>query len=181
MNPAPNLFLVGPMGAGKTTVGRHLAELMHLPFVDLDEAVEAHTGARVPLIFEIEGEAGFRRRERSLLAEHAGRDGFVLATGGGVVLDGDNRAVLREHGFVVWLDAGIDAQIARLERDRQRPLLAGSDRRERLLALAAHRNPLYREVADLRVPTEGVGNAPQLARHLHDLLAAQWRRGAVAA
>ena len=177
MNPAPSLFLVGPMGAGKTTVGRLIADLFRMPFIDLDHEIEAHTGAAVSLIFELEGEPGFRRRERSMLAEIAARRGIVLATGGGAVLDAENRRVLRENGFVIWLDANVDAQLARLARDRQRPLLQALDRRERLEKLADERNPLYAEVADLRLASTGVGNSAHAEHDLLDLLEARWRRG----
>ena len=180
MNPAPNLFLVGPMGAGKTTVGRQLAELFRMPFIDMDHAIEAHTGATVALIFELEGETGFRRRESAMLAELSARKGIVLATGGGAVLDADNRRLLRERGFVIWLDADVDAQLARLARDRQRPLLQAPDRRERLAALAAARNALYAETADLRLSSTGVGNSAHTAHDLLDLLEARWRRGVAA-
>jgi shikimate kinase len=129
MNPAPNLFLIGPMGAGKTTVGRQLAELFRMPFLDLDQEIEARTGAPVGLIFEVEGEEGFRRREAALLAELAARNGLVLATGGGAVLADESRRRLRARGFVIWLDARVEAQLARLSRDRQRPLLQSGDRR----------------------------------------------------
>lgn len=177
MNPAPSLFLVGPMGAGKTTVGRQIAELFRMPFIDLDHEIEAHTGAAVGLIFELEGEPGFRRRESAMLAGLAARRGIVLATGGGAVLDAENRRVLRESGFVIWLDADVDAQLARLARDRQRPLLQAPDRRERLEKLARERNPLYAEVADLRLPSSGVGNSTHAAHDLLDLLEARWQRG----
>jgi shikimate kinase len=177
MNPAPNLFLIGPMGAGKTTVGRHIAELFRLPFYDLDHEIEAHTGAAVGLIFELEGEAGFRRRESAALAELAVRNGLVLATGGGAVLNTDNRRVLHERGFVIWLDASVDAQLLRLARDRQRPLLRTPDRRLRLEQLAAQRNPLYAEIADLRLDSVGVGNSAHVAHDLLDLLEARWQRG----
>jgi shikimate kinase len=165
------------MGAGKTTVGRLIAELFRMPFIDLDHEIEAHTGAAVGLIFELEGEAGFRRRESAMLAGLAARHGIVLATGGGAVLDAENRRVLRENGFVIWLDADVDAQLARLARDRQRPLLQAPDRRERLERLARERNPLYAEVADLRLPSSGVGNSSHAAHDLLDLLEARWRRG----
>ncbi|MGH8172868.1 MAG: shikimate kinase, partial [Rhodanobacteraceae bacterium] len=132
MNPAPNLFFIGPMGAGKTTVGRHVAELMAMPFHDLDHEIEVHTGAAISLVFDLEGEAGFRKREAATLAEFAAHDGIVLSTGGGAVLDADNRRALHERGFVIWLDATIEAQLARLARDRQRPLLNAPDRRVRL-------------------------------------------------
>lgn len=177
MNPAPNLFLVGPMGAGKSTVGRHTAELLRLPFIDLDHEIEERTGAAVSLIFEFEGEAGFRRRESALLAELAARNGIVLATGGGAVLDAGNRRLLRERGYVVWLDASVDAQLARLARDRQRPLLQAPDRRERLEKLAAERNALYAETADLRLDSAGTGNSLLAAHDLLDLLEARWQRG----
>ena len=181
MNPAQNLFLIGPMGAGKTTVGRQIAELFRMPFLDLDHEIEARTGAAVGLVFELEGEAGFRRRESALLAELAARTGLVLATGGGAVLDDGNRRLLRERGFVIWLDASVDAQMARLRRDRQRPLLQAPDRRERLERLAAERNPLYAGVADLHVRSAGIGNSMHAAHDLLDLLEARWRRGDVAA
>ena len=177
MNPAPNLIFIGPMGAGKTTVGRHVAELLGLPFLDLDHEIEAHTGAAVSLVFELEGEAGFRKRESATLAEVAAGSGIVLATGGGAVLDAENRRVLRENGFVIWLDADVDAQLARLARDRQRPLLQAPGRRERLERLARERNPLYAEIADLRLPSSGVGNSSHAAHDLLDLLEARWRRG----
>jgi shikimate kinase len=177
MNPAPNLFLVGPMGAGKTTVGRQIAELFRMPFIDLDHEIEAHTGAAVGLIFELEGEVGFRRRECAILAEVVARNGIVLATGGGAVLDADNRRALHERGFVIWLDASVDAQLARLTRDRQRPLLQAPDRRERLERLANERNALYAEIADLRLVSTGVGNSVHAAHDLLDLLEARWQRG----
>ena len=151
MNPASNLFLVGPMGAGKSTIGRRLAAHFALPFLDLDEEIEARTGASVTLIFELEGEAGFRKRESALLDELARRDGLVLSTGGGTVLEPGNRELLRGRGYVLWLRASVAQQLRRLERDRKRPLLAGPDRRERLEQLAAQRDPLYAEVADYEV------------------------------
>ncbi|MEO5623162.1 MAG: shikimate kinase [Dokdonella sp.] len=177
MNPAPNLFFIGPMGAGKTTVGRQIAELFQMPFFDLDHEIEARTGASVSLIFELEDEEGFRRRERALLAEFTARNHLVLATGGGAVLDPDNRRLLRERGFVIWLDASIDAQLARLTRDRQRPLLHAPDRRVRLEQLAIERNPLYAKIADLTVRSAGVGNCTHTANDLLDLLEARWQRG----
>ncbi|MEO6687965.1 MAG: shikimate kinase [Dokdonella sp.] len=177
MNPAPNLFFIGPMGAGKTTVGRQIADLFRMPFFDLDHEIESHTGASVNLVFELEGEAGFRRREATMLADLAARSGVVVATGGGAVLDPDNRRCLRERGFVIWLDAAIDAQLARLARDRQRPLLHAPDRRARLEQLALDRNPLYAEIADLHMRSCGVGNSMHVAHDLLDLLEARWQRG----
>jgi shikimate kinase len=177
MNPAPNLIFIGPMGAGKTTVGRHVAELLQMPFHDLDHEIEAHTGAAISLVFDLEGEAGFRRREAAVLAELAGANGLVISTGGGAVLDEANRRVLRERGFVIWLDATIEAQLARLARDRQRPLLKAPDRRVRLEQLARERNPLYTEIADLRIASAGTGNSAHTARQIVGLLEACWQRG----
>lgn len=178
MNPAPNLFLIGPMGAGKTTVGRQIAELFRMPFLDLDHEIEAQTGAAVGLIFELEGEEGFRRRESAMLDGLSARNGIVLATGGGAVLAERNRHLLQERGFVIWLDTSVDAQLLRLSRDRQRPLLQAPDRRARLEGLAAERNPLYAEIADLRLRTAGTGSSTHAAHDLLDLLEARWRRGA---
>lgn len=175
MNPAPNLFLIGPMGAGKTSIGRQLGEQLGLPFVDLDQALVERTGASIALTFEIEGEAGFRRRESELLAEMVRRRGIVLATGGGAVLDPANRELLRGNGFVVWLDADVETQLRRLHNDRQRPLLEGEDRRERLTRMAALRNPLYAEIADLHIPSSGQGTCASMARQIGARIAAMWR------
>jgi shikimate kinase len=169
------------MGAGKTTVGRQIAELFRMPFLDLDHEIETHTGAAIGLIFELEGEEGFRRRESALLSELATREGIVLATGGGAVLSEVNRLLLKRRGFVIWLDASVDAQLARLARDRQRPLLQAPDRRERLDRLAATRNPLYAGIADLRLASSGVGNSMHAAHDLLDLLEARWQRGSTEA
>ncbi|MGH8215070.1 MAG: shikimate kinase AroK, partial [Rhodanobacteraceae bacterium] len=151
MNPSPNLFLIGPMGAGKSSIGRQLATHFDLPCIDLDASIEEHTGVSVATIFEIEGEDGFRRRESELLAELTARRGIVIATGGGAVLVPANRRLLRERGFVVWLETGIERQLQRLARDRKRPLLDTPDRRGRLEQLAGERDPLYRELADLAI------------------------------
>jgi shikimate kinase len=144
-----NLVLVGPMGAGKTTIGKRLARKFGLEFVDLDRVIEQASGARVALIFEHEGEAGFREREHRALAEACRRRGQVIATGGGAVLREDNRALLRQAGFVVWLRTPVERQLQRLARDTSRPLLATPDREQRLVEMARLRDPLYREVAQL--------------------------------
>lgn len=151
MNPSPNLFLIGPSGAGKTSIGRRLAEQYELPFLDLDREIEEHTGVDIPTIFDIEGETGFRQREAALLDELSQREGIVLATGAGAILDADNRHHLGARGFVLWLDATIGQQLERLSRDRHRPLLANTDRRQRFNDMAAVRTPLYQATADLRV------------------------------
>ena len=175
MNPAPNLILVGPMGAGKTTLGRKLAQHFGLEFRDLDLELEEHTGASVALIFELEGEAGFRSRERAMLERLCGQDGQVLATGGGSVLDPGNRELMRRSGFVVYLPATPAQQLARLKRDRKRPLLETPDRAARLQELAAVRDPLYREVADLVLPDAAL--APERAtQRAAEAIASAWRR-----
>ncbi len=179
MNPASNLFFVGPMGAGKTTIGRRAAELLGLPFFDLDHEIEVHCGADIPLIFELEGEAGFRKRETTLLAEFTAREGIALATGGGAVLAEENRRLLRARGFVVFLETTIDDQMKRLVRDRKRPLLEAPDRRERLLDLAAQRGPLYREVADFTLPPGHHGSVTQVAQRLAATLQERWQRSAI--
>jgi shikimate kinase len=176
MNPAPNLFFIGPMGAGKSTIGRHTAELLGLPFFDLDKEVEEHCGAAIPLIFDVEGETGFRRREGAALADFAARDGIALATGGGAVLAEENRRCLHARGYVVFLETTIDEQLARLARDRKRPLLAAPDRRERLEQLAAVRDPLYRSIADLILPAGHHGSTAQVAQRLANQLAQTWQR-----
>lgn len=180
MNPSPNLVLVGPMGAGKTSIGKRLSERFGLPFVDADREIEAQTGASVTTIFECEGETGFRARERLLLAQllsGAGHavGGRVVATGGGAVIDAGSRRLLREHGFVVHLHADVAAQLARLARDRTRPLLQRPDREAVLEQLAEARAPLYAEVADLRYDTsqQSCGDA---ATRLAQLLAERWQR-----
>jgi len=178
MNPAPNLFFVGPMGAGKSTIGRRTAELLGLAFFDLDHEIEEHCGTTIPIIFDVEGEAGFRRRESAALADFAARTGIALATGGGAVLANENRRCLRERGFVVYLETTIDEQLARLARDRKRPLLAAPDRRERLEQLATVRTPLYREIADLTVPAGHSGSTAQVAGRLVRELGELWQRSA---
>ncbi len=148
-----NIFLVGPMGSGKTAVGKQVARLLDLPFLDSDHEIERHTGADIPLIFEREGEVGFRRREAEAIAELTARTGIVLATGGGAVLSPASRQLLKTHGWVVYLETTVAQQAERATRTRNRPLLNGGDARQRLQELMAIREPLYREVADLAVPT----------------------------
>ena len=144
-----NIFLIGPMGSGKTSLGRRIAPRLDLEFVDIDEELERRCGVEVAVIFDIEGEEGFRARESKLLHEIAGGSGRLVATGGGSVLAPENRDVMRASGGIVWLDASVDQQIRRLERDKRRPLLAAPDRRRRLTAMAETRNPIYASVADV--------------------------------
>lgn len=154
MKDPDNLYLIGAMGAGKSTVGRALAKTMGKDFVDSDREIEAQTGASISLIFELEGEEGFRRREESMIEQLAERDGIVLATGGGVVLSESNRARLMARGFCIYLDAPVDLLVERTRRDRGRPLLADTDPRERLTDLLEERDPLYRMVADMVLKTD---------------------------
>ena len=175
MNPAPNLVLVGPMGAGKTSIGRRLAERLGLAFADADQDLEQRAGASVGTIFDCEGEAGFRARERALLAELLAGVGLLVATGGGAVLDPDNRRLLHSRGFVVHLHVDVEEQLRRLARDRTRPLLQRDDREQVLRDLAAARAPLYAEVADLRFDTSGLAPADATLA-LAQQIEAQWRR-----
>jgi shikimate kinase len=175
MNPSPNLFLIGPTGAGKSSVGRRLAAHYGLSFIDLDQEIERQTGVDIPTIFEIEGEAGFRQRESLLLDACSARAGVLLATGAGAVLDGANAEKLAARGFVVWLQASIEQQLERLERDTHRPLLAGTDRRARLQSMAETREPLYRRIADLTVCGGGSTIATAAERCI-DLIDHHWQR-----
>lgn len=165
MNPSQNLFLVGPMGAGKSTVGRRIATHYGLPFIDMDDELERRTGVSVSLIFEVEGEPGFRTRETRLLAELALSHGVVIATGGGVILDAENRDIMQRSGFVLYLPVSVSQQLSRLARDNRRPLLRAPDRRERLATMAQVRTPLYESIADVHLVAENgsVGRTAQRA------------------
>ena len=147
------LFLVGMMGAGKTTVGKRLARRLGWPFVDADRELEARLGVPVQTIFELEGEPGFRRREAALIDELTQRTDVVFATGGGAVLDAGNREALRTRGRVVYLRASVGDLWHRLRRDKVRPLLRTADPRARIEELVARRDPLYREIAHLTIDT----------------------------
>lgn len=153
MNVPENIFLVGFMGSGKSTVGQQLASELGKEFVDCDRVLEERTGVDIPYIFDIEGEEGFRRREAAVLCELTTRRGIVLATGGGVVGIPENRSVLCANGFVVYLHAPAELLFQRTARDRNRPMLHAADPRARIDELLAAREPLYREVADLVVET----------------------------
>ena len=154
MKHPQNLFLVGPMGAGKSAVGRQLARMLHLEFVDSDAEIESRTGVDIPFIFEKEGEAGFRKREAKVIEDLSQKDGIVLATGGGAIMDPRNRNHLGARGFVVYLKTSVDQQLSRTRKGRNRPLLENGDPRAVLEALMATREPLYREIADLTVDTD---------------------------
>lgn len=149
-----NVVLVGLMGAGKSTIGRQLSNVLKKEFKDSDHEIVARTGASIPLIFEIEGEEGFRKRETAMIDELTSRDNVVLATGGGAVLNEENRRMLLERGVVIYLYASIEQLYERTRRDRNRPLLQTDDPKARLEGLMAERDPLYREVADMVVHTD---------------------------
>ena len=180
MNPATNLILVGPMGAGKSSIGKRLAERFGLDFIDVDQIIVERTGATIPVLFEHVGEAGFRERERETLAQILEGEGLLVSTGGGAVIDPDNRRLMRERGFVVWLRAGVESQLKRVGRDRNRPLLQTADREKTLRELSAVREPLYREVADLALDTDGL-SPTEATCALVGQLATQWQRGERAA
>jgi len=164
-----NIFLIGMMGAGKTTLGKALAARLGREFVDTDRVLVERTGVPVATIFEIEGEAGFRRRESALLAEMATRPGCVIATGGGAVLPAENRAVMREHGIVVYLRARLESLWERTRLDTARPLLDTPDPRQRLAELLTQREPLYRETAHVVVDTGAQAASTVLSRMLEAL------------
>lgn len=165
MNPIRNIFLVGPMGAGKTTIGRILAKCLKVEFLDSDKEIEQRTGVDIPMIFEYEGEAGFRRRETEVILELVQTGPVVLATGGGSVLLPENRQALAAHGFVVYLKCSVDRQLERTLKDNHRPLLRTENPRQRLEQLMAVREPLYREVAHCTVDT-GRYSSRQAAREI---------------
>ena len=164
------LILIGMMGAGKTTVGRELARRLNLRFADCDHELIARTGVSVPIIFEFEGEAGFRQRESRLLAELLDESDIVIATGGGIVLDPANRALLSERGTVIYLNVPPHVLWERTRRDRNRPLLQVENPRERIEELHHQRDPLYREVADIIVDGER-GSCTSMANRIEKALA----------
>lgn len=143
------------MGAGKSAVGKQLARMLHLDFVDSDDEIEARTGVDVPFIFEKEGEEGFRKREVAVIDDLSRREGVVMATGGGAIISPDSRSRIGARGYVVYLFTSVDQQVKRTSRGRERPLLQNRDRRRTLEALLEIRDPLYREIADLVVDTDG--------------------------
>lgn len=153
------------MGAGKTTVGKLLAKHLHKTFIDCDHELEHRTGVKIPLIFELEGEAGFRDREAALIRELVQRQDIILATGGGAVLRQENREALSQHGAVIYLKASVDDLYERTRHDKNRPLLQIADPRAKLAELFAQRDPLYREIADI-VVTSGHHNVNHMVREV---------------
>jgi len=155
MNIPGSLFLTGPMGAGKSTIGRQLSKRLNKEFHDSDHEIEARTGVDIPLIFELEGEAGFRKREQAIIEELTRIPDIILATGGGAIMDPENRRHLSARGRVIYLHATVNQQLKRTRRDRNRPLLQTADPRAKLEELMAIREPLYREIADVIIETDG--------------------------
>ncbi len=172
MKKKQNVILVGPMGAGKTTIGRFLAGELNLEFFDSDREIEERCGADISWIFDVEGESGFRRRETEVIDLLTQRDGVCIATGGGVVMVPENRGYLMSRGIVVYLKASIDQQVKRTSRDKKRPLLQTDDPRKTLQDLMICRDPLYTEVADIIVePNDNNPRAvaQQIVRLLNDV------------
>jgi 3-dehydroquinate synthase len=153
LNSTTNIFLVGLMGSGKTTIGRALAKRLNKRFVDADHEIEARTGATIPWIFEIEGEANFRQREADVIRDLTAQEGIVLATGGGAVLNEQSRQLLKERGTVIYLRASVNSILQRTSHDRNRPLLQTDDPKARIEELSQQRAPLYQEVAHIIIET----------------------------
>ncbi|RXJ73452.1 shikimate kinase AroK [Veronia nyctiphanis] len=164
-----NIFLVGPMGAGKSTIGRQLAQQLHMEFFDSDTVIEDRTGADIAWVFDVEGEDGFRIREENVINDLTEKHGIVLATGGGSIKSKESRNRLSARGIVVYLETTIEKQLARTQRDKKRPLLQTDKPRDVLESLAAERNPLYEEVADFVVRTDDQ-SAKVVANQIIDLL-----------
>jgi shikimate kinase len=153
MSSQQNIFLIGPMGAGKTTMGRQIAKRLHMDFADSDHAIEAHTGVDIPLIFEKEGEAGFRKREMAIIDELTQQQNLVLATGGGAILAEENRRHLKQRGIVIYLQSDIKYLIERTRHDKNRPLLQTANPAAKLRELMTIREPLYLQTADIIINT----------------------------
>ena len=163
------LFLIGPMGSGKSSVGRHLADLLDCPFIDSDAEIESRAGADIPWIFDVEGEAGFRRRETTVLRDLVEHPAAVIATGGGAILAAENREMMARTGVVVFLNVSVAQQLKRTGSSEGRPLLQQGDREETLKQLMADREPLYRALADVIISAGG-GNARKVATQIEAVL-----------
>lgn len=153
MGKTQNIFLIGPMGAGKTTMGRQIAKRLHMDFADSDHAIEEHTGVDIPLIFEKEGEDGFRKREMAIIDELTQQQNLVLATGGGAILAEENRRHLKQRGTVIYLQSDIKYLIERTRHDKNRPLLQTANPAAKLRELMTIREPLYLQTADIIINT----------------------------
>lgn len=156
LNNKNNLIIIGPMGAGKTRVGACLAKKLYLPFYDTDQVIEERTGVDIPFIFDKEGEEGFRRREKKIVQELAGKNGMVLSTGGGTVLDETNRKYLQASGVIIYLSVSVSSQLARTARNKRKPLLLVKDRQKILTELSLMRTPIYEQMADWAYDTDTI-------------------------
>ncbi|MDD1630648.1 MAG: shikimate kinase AroK [Methylococcaceae bacterium] len=165
MTRSENIYLVGLMGAGKTTIGRQLAKSLSVPFYDSDKAIEESTGVDIPTIFEFEGEEGFRDREQKMIQQLTKLEGIVLATGGGAILREENRRLLKENGFIVYLQCSVERILERTRRDMQRPLLKTENPRERIESLFAQREHLYLSCADFIIDT-GIMQSKTVVNHI---------------
>lgn len=166
-----NVYLVGPMGAGKSTIGRVLAAELHLSFRDSDRVIEERTGADIPWIFDMEGEEGFRDRESAVLVELSQSQGAVIATGGGIILRPENCEIMKASGYLCYLTASIEQLVERTARDKKRPLLQVENPRQKIIELLALRDPLYRAAADFIINTDR--RSPKLvAQEISALIAA---------
>jgi shikimate kinase len=163
-----NIYLIGLMGAGKTTIGRQLAKALKLPFYDSDKAIEESTGVDIPTIFEFEGEEGFRDREQKMIQKLTQLQGIVLATGGGAILREENRTSLKDNGYVVYLQCPVDRILERTRRDTQRPLLRTDNPKERLQQLFEQRQPLYLSCADFKIDTGVLKSKTVVSRILEE-------------
>lgn len=164
-----NIFLIGPMGAGKTTIGKQLAEILKLDFIDSDQELERRTGAPIDWIFDIEGEDGFRKREEDVIEELTQSQGIVLATGGGAIVSDKSRNFLAARGVVVYLETSIEQQLERTRRDKRRPLIQNDNPKEVLEQLMTERETLYTEIADLTVPTN-ISSVKSVAKQIVELM-----------
>jgi len=169
MSQSQNIILVGPMGSGKTTIGRQLAKQLHRDFFDSDHEIENKTGANIPLIFELEGEEGFRKRESAMLDFLTLKNDIVLATGGGAVLSAENREMLHERGRVIYLSATLEQLWERTRLDKNRPLLQTENPQDKIASLLEQRDPLYRELADIIIDT-GTGNVKATIKQIITML-----------
>ena len=165
-----NIFLVGPMGAGKSTIGKYLAQQLHMEFYDSDHEIERRTGADISWVFDVEGEEGFRDREEKVINDLSELQGIVLATGGGSIKSKESRNRLSARGIVVYLETPVEKQLARVQKDKRRPLLQTEEEPKDVLErLAAERNELYLEIADYVVRTDEQG-AKLVAHHIAELI-----------
>jgi len=165
MTRSENIYLVGLMGAGKTTIGRQLAKALSVPFYDSDKAIEERTGVDIPTIFEFEGEEGFRDREQKMIEQLTQIEGIVLATGGGAILRDENRRLLKENGFIVYLQCSVERILERTRRDTQRPLLKTDNPKDRIETLFIQREPLYLSCADFKIDT-GIMQSKEVVNHI---------------